>query len=166
GYAFGEASYQFQSAFYNTLLPIWAIGIVKTISNIGAAFSFHFSGKILRKYNGLKILIVDSIYNRIINIISTAFPTILSPLLMSTTSVLYGITSVTKNTLMQKEFTNEQRATMGSLNSFAGSIVFGIFAFLLGLVADKVTPSKALLGMQFFQMINLWFYWKLFKHKD
>jgi len=80
--------------------------------------------------------------------------------------VFYGVTSVTKNTLMQKEFSNEQRATMGSLNSFAGSIVFGVLAFILGFVADKVTPSKALLTLQFFQIINLWFYWKLFNRKD
>jgi len=169
GYAFGEASYQFQSAFYNTLWPVWAVGIAKTISNIGAALSFHFSGRILRRFKGLKIikiLIIDNIYNRIVNIISTAFPTILSPLIMSTTSVFYGVTSVTKNTLMQKEFSNEQRATMGSLNSFAGSIVFGVLAFILGFVADKVTPSKALLTLQFFQIINLWFYWKLFNRKD
>jgi len=164
GYGFGEASFQFQSAFYYTVWPLWAIGIAKTLSNIGAAFSFHFSGKLLKKFNGLKILIVDNIYNRTINIISTAFPTILSPFLMSTTSVFYGVTTVTKSTLFQKEFKNEQRATMGSLNSFAGSVFFGIVAFLLGFVADKVTPAKAFMFLQFVQLINLYFYWKLFKH--
>lgn len=66
--------------------------------------------------------------------------------------------------LMQKEFTNEQRATMGSLNSFAGSILFGILAFLLGFLADKVSPARALLILQICQIGNLWIYWKLFKH--
>jgi len=66
--------------------------------------------------------------------------------------------------LMQKEFRDEQRATMGSLNSFAGSIFFGILAFLLGFLADKVSPSKAFLTLQVVQFINLYFYWKLFKH--
>ena len=164
GYGFCEAAYQFQSAFYNTVWPLWAIGIAKTLSNVGAALSFHFSGKLLKKFNGLKILIIDNVYNRIINIISTAFPTALSPFLMSTTSVFYGVTTVTKNSLMQKEFKNEQRATMGSLNSFAGSIFFGILAFLLGFVADKISLSKAFLSLQFLQFINLYFYWKLFRH--
>ncbi len=166
GYAFGEAGYQFQSAFYGTLWPIWAIGIAKTVSNIGAAISFHFSGKIIKKFGGLKILIIDNVTNRIVNIFSTAMPTVFSPALMSSTSVFYGVTTITKNSLMQKEFTNAQRATMGSLNSFAGSIVFGIFAFILGLVADKIAPSKALLTLQLFQIINLYFYWKLFKHEE
>ena len=164
GYAFGEAGYQFQSAFYNTLWPVWAIGIAKTLSNVGATASFHFSGRLIRKYNALKILIVDNVYNRIINIFSTAFPTVLSPLLMSSTSVFFGVTSVAKNSLMMKEFTNEQRATMGSLNSFAGSIAFGILAFFLGFLADKISPARALLILQIFQIGNLFLYWKLFKH--
>lgn len=165
GFAFGEAGYQFQAAFYATLWPVWAIGIAKTLSNMGAAFSFHVSGKIIKRFGGLKLLIVDNLYNRVVNITATLFPTMFSPLLMTTSSLLYGVTSITKNSLMQKEFTNEQRATMGSLNSFAGSIVFGLLAFLLGAIADILTPTKALLSLQVAQVINLWFYWRLFKLK-
>src|SRR3989338_378144 len=68
GYGFGEAGYQFQSAFYNTLWPVWAIGIAKTLSNVGATISFRFSGKIIKKFGATKMLLVDNIYNRIINI--------------------------------------------------------------------------------------------------
>ncbi len=163
GYGFGEAGYQFQSAFYSTLWPIWAIGVAKIMSNIGAAASFHFSDKLLKRFNGIKILIVDDIYTRIINIFSTVFPSIFSPILMSTTSLSFGVITVAKNTLMQKEFTDEQRATMGSLNSFAGSFVFGVLAILIGVAADKTSPAHALLGLQLFQLINIWFYFKLLK---
>ena len=164
GYGFGEAGYKFKSAFYNTLWPVWAIGIAKTLSNVGATISFRFSGKIIKKFGATKMLLVDNIYNRIINIFSTAFPTVFSPLLMSSTSIFFGVTTVAKSTLMQKEFANDQRATMGSLNSFAGSIFFGIIAFTLGFVADKLTPATALLLLQIFQIGNLFIYWKLFKH--
>ncbi len=166
GYGFGEASYQFQAAFFQTLWPVWAIGIAKVLSNIGAAASFHFSHIILKKYNGLKILIVDNVYNRIINIFSTAFPTIFSPLIMATSSIFFGVTSVAKGVLLQKEFSDEQRATMGSLNSFAGSLVFGILAVLLGLTADMTSPARAFLILQIFQIINIWFYFKLWKLYD
>ena len=66
---------------------------------------------------------------------------------------------------MQKEFTNEQRATMGSLDSFAGSIFFGILAFLLGFLADSFSPARALLILQIVQIGNLLIYWKLFRHE-
>ena len=164
GYAFGESAYQFQAAFYNTVWPVWAIAFAKTLSNFGAAASFHFSGRLIKKYNALKILIMDNIYNRIINIFATAFPTVFSPLLMSFSCVFFGVTSVAKNTLLQREFTNEQRATMGSLNSFAGSILFGIIAIILGALADKISPSHAFVVLQVFQLGNLYLYWKVFKH--
>jgi len=164
GYGFGEASFQFQSAFYNTVWPVWAIGFAKAISYVLATVSFHFSGRLLKKFDGIKILLLDNIFNRIANITATVFPTILSPALMSSTSMFFGVGTVAKNSLLQKEFTNEQRATMGSLNSFVGSIVFGILAVILGLLADKLSPAKAILILQIFQIINLWFWWKLFKH--
>jgi MFS family permease len=163
GYGFGEAGYLFQSAFYSTVWPVWAIGIAKTMSNVGAALSFHFSGRVIKRFGGLKLLIVENIYNRIINITATGFPTLFSPILMSFSSIFYGISSVTKSSLMQKEFRPQQRATMGSLNSLAGSIFFGIVAFSLGFVADKVTPARAFMTLQVLQLINLWFYIKLFK---
>lgn len=165
GFAFGEASYQFQAAFYNTIWPVWAIGIAKTISNLTAAISYHLSGRLIKKWSALKIIIVDNTYNRVINILATTFPTVLSPLLMSSTSIFFGVTSVAKNTLLQKEFSNEQRATMGSLNSLAGSIVFGIIAIILGVLADTLSPAHALLILQIFQIGNLYLYWKVFKHE-
>jgi MFS family permease len=164
GFGFGEASYQFQSAFYNTVWPVWAIGIAKTLSNVGAAISFHFSGRLIKKFDSAKILVADNLFNRFMNIIATAFPSVLSPLLMSSTSIFFGVTTVARSSLMQKEFTNEQRATMGSLNSFAGSMFFGLVAFFVGLVADKLSPAHAFLILQLFMFANLLVYWKLFKH--
>lgn len=165
GFGFGEAGFQFQAAFYSSVWPVWAIGIAKTASYLLATVSYHVSGKLIKKFGSIEVILVDNVYNRVINIFSTAFPTIVSPILMSSTSIFHGITEVSKKSLLQKEFTNEQRATMGSLNSFAGSIFFGIVSFFLGFIADSVSPARALLVLQIFQIGNLWIYWKLFKHK-
>ena len=154
GYGFGEAGFQFQSAFYNSIWPVWAIGFAKTFSYLFATLSFRISGKLIKRFGGIEVILADNIYNRFVNIIATLFPTILSPVLMSSTSIFHGITSVAKSTLLQKEFTNEQRATMGSLNSFAGSIFFGIVAFVLGSVADSLSPARALFLLQVFQIGN------------
>lgn len=164
GYGFGDASYKFVPAFYNTLWPVWAIGIVGTLSSITGALSFHFSGKLIHKFGAIKILFTDFISNRIANILAAAFPTLLSPLLMSSTSVFFGVATVAKSTIMQKEFGNEQRATMGSLNSFAGSILFGLVSFLLGFIADSLSPAKAILLLQTVLLVNFIIYWKLFRY--
>ncbi|OGG30268.1 hypothetical protein A2973_03165 [Candidatus Gottesmanbacteria bacterium RIFCSPLOWO2_01_FULL_49_10] len=164
GYGFGDASYKFVPAFYNTLWPVWAIGIVGTLSSITGALSFHFSGKLIHKFGALKIMFTDYISNRVANIVAAAFPTVLSPLLMSSTSVFLGVATVAKSTLMQKEFDNEQRATMGSINSFAGNILFGLVSFLLGFIADSLSPAKAILLLQIVLLVNFFIYWKLFRH--
>ncbi|MCL5970026.1 MAG: MFS transporter [Patescibacteria group bacterium] len=165
-YGVGEASFQFQSAFYNTLWPVWAIGFAKTSSYLGATISFRFSGKIIKKFGKIQMLIVGNIYSRVANLISLLFPTIFSPVLMSSTSLLYGTSSIARNALFQEEFKSDKRATMGSLNSFAGSIVFGIAATGLGVIADKTSPGTALLAGTLFLFIPVFIYWKLYKTKN
>ncbi|MEK7518010.1 MAG: hypothetical protein AAB583_05695 [Patescibacteria group bacterium] len=98
--------------------------------------------------------------------IPSAFPTILSPLLMSSTSLFYGVTSVAKNSLLQKEFRDEQRTTMGSLDAFAGNLFYAMVAFLLGFVADILSPAKGLLIIQILLIPVLFIYWKLLKYKE
>ena len=65
--------------------------------------------------------------------------------IMSLTSLLYGVSETSKQKLLQQEFTDNQRATMGSLTSLFGSIFFAIFAIFLGILADKFGPRNALL---------------------
>jgi len=163
-YGVGEASYQFRSVFVATLWPIWAIGIVHSSTNFGAAASFWYSGKIIDRFKSLQILIGAKLYSFTVNLIALIFPTILSPVLLASHSLFYGVTEVAKNSLMQKEFTEKQRATMGSLNSLFGSLFFGFFAIVLGSIADAVGPAKALILAQLVSSTMIYIYWRLFKN--
>jgi len=164
-FGIGESSFSFNSAFISTLWPIWAIGFSRMISYGGAFIGFWFSGKFIRKIGNYNILIIANIYTRIMNFISYGIPTVFSPILMASSSIFYGLTSVAKNSLMQKEFTHEQRATLGSLNSFIGSIFFGIFAPFLGFIADMYGPAKALIMLQICMLSVLYINFKLKKMK-
>ncbi len=163
GYARGESAYQFRSAFVNTLWPVWAIGFGKMLSSIGAAISFHFSGKIVKKYQPLAVLITGKIYSLVSNIVATVYPTIFSPILLASNSAFFGTGSVAMSHLLQREYSSSQRSTMGSLNSLFGSLAFAVVAFTLGLIADKIGPAKALLVMQLLAAISILLVWKLFK---
>jgi MFS family permease len=162
-FSIGESSFHFGAAFINTIWPIWAIGFSKMISYGGASISYWYSGKIIKKYGGYNVLIVANIYTRIANFIAYGLPTVFSPILMASSSIFYGATSVAKNALMQKEYTTEQRATLGSLNSFIGSICFGIVAPLIGSIADIYGPAKALIIVQFSMLSVLYINIKLKK---
>ena len=163
GFAIGESTYQFRSAFVNTLWPIWAVGFSQVLSSIGAGISFWYSGKLIKKFGAFRILLIDNIYSKIIDIGSVAVATIFSPIILSTTSLFFGVTNVATSKLMQKEFTDEQRATLGSLNSFLGNLAFGIFAIILGSVADKFGPTQALLFAYILSIPTLLISWTLFK---
>lgn len=162
-YGIGETSYQFQAAFYNMVLPIWAVGVAKTLSNVGAAIGFRFSGKIISKFKAINILLFGELYSKVTNFTALIFPTALSPFLMATNSVFFGTGSVAESSLMQKEFTDKQRATMSSLNSFAGSLFFGLFAFMTGLFADRIGPRNALLINQVISLSVIWVTIKLIR---
>ncbi len=161
-FALGESAFFFRSIFVNSLWPLWAVGLSYTLSNIGGALSFYFSGKIIDKFKPLKILKFEIISNRVVNFIALLFPTFISPALMSVTSLNYGVGYVAENTLLQKEFTEKQRATLSSINSFAGSMVFGIAAVLLGMVADRFDARIALIIANIILLLPLIFYNKIF----
>lgn len=162
-FGIGESSFQFGAAFINTIWPLWAIGFSKMISFGGAFISFWYSGKFIKKIGAYNILIIANIYTRVANFIAYGIPNLFSPVLMASSSIFYGVTSVAKNALMQKEYTEEQRATLGSLNSFIGSIFFALFAPLLGFVADLYGPAKALIVVQFCMLSVLYINFKLKK---
>lgn len=164
-FALGESAYLFRSAFVATLWPIWAIGFSNFISNVGAAMSFYFSGKLINKFKPSKILTFEIIANRFINLLALLFPSVASPALMGTTSLGYGLGQVATNMLLQKEFSQKQRATMGSLNSLFGSVCFAIVAVGLGFIGDKIGPTYTLILIHLLLFTPLLLYRQIFKHE-
>ena len=163
GFAFGENKYQFRSAFVSTLWPIWALGASSVLSNFGASVSYYFSSQIIKRFTAQNILFFSAIYNKIIIIIATSIPTLISPILLTTTSLLHGVRSVSEGKLFHKEFTNNQRATMSSLNSLGGNIIFFLVSITLGAMADNWGPAKAMLVLTIFELPTIYIYWRLYK---
>lgn len=164
GYSTSELKWQFGSAFVATVWPLWAIGISKMLPSLGASLSFYFSGKLIHKFKAITILMFDSIYGKLISFIALIFPSIYSPLLMSTSSLLFGVSSIAEKTLMQHEFSNHQRATMSSLNSLGGSVGFAIMTLVLGGLADSLGPARALIILTIIGLPVIYLYWKIFKN--
>ena len=159
-----ESTYQFSPIFVNTLWPLWAVGLMKASTNFLNAFSYFISGKIITKFKAFNALMGQFVISRVILIFAYAFPTILSPALMASTSLIYGIGQVSQNTLMQKEFSDHQRATMGSLNSLLTTIFFTTTSILIGLFADLLGSRNILLLGEIFLIFVLFIYWRLFLH--
>jgi hypothetical protein len=82
---------------------------------------------------------------------------------MNTGSLFFGVNMVAKGGLMQREFSDEQRATMGSLESFFGSLSFAVFAFLLGALAERIGATSALIIGTCLNYVPLWLYRRAFR---
>lgn len=162
-FAIGESVFLFRPAFYALFWPVWAIGLAGTISYLVASLGFYFAGPVAKRFSAFKLLIGEVLLNRLINFTGLLFPSVLSPAIMTMTAIPYGPSHVALRTLMQKEFTDKQRATMGSLNSLLSNILFAIFAYGLGTLADQLGPSNGLLVLNILMLLVVVLYWKAFK---
>jgi MFS family permease len=151
-YALRESSYQFRAAFVSSLWPVWALGISSVLANIGATISFYFSGKIIHRFKEYFSIVASDLICHILHFTALLFPSVFSPLLMASSSLTYGVKSVSKDTLYQKQFSEQYRATMGSLSSLGGSLMMAVFSLGLGILGDHITPLK---GLLIFQMLSI-----------
>ena len=140
-----------------------AIGISISLPSFGASLSFVFSGRLIRKFKAINILFFDSVYGQVRILIAYGIPSVFSPLITSTSSLLFGVCMVSQNALMQTEFTDHQRATMGSLNLFAGSIFFAALSIFLGSLADSYGPARALITFTLMGVPVIPLYFLLFR---
>ena len=164
GFAVGESAYQFRAAFTEKVWPIWAIGFARLISNGSAALSFYFAGRLIKRFGELRLLMVGITLSELTNMLAMLIASPISPAMMASTSMFFGVNTVGVNGLMQREFTHEQRATMGSINSFGGSLGFALFSFLLGGAADKFGVIPALVMAQAIAMSTVLLFWRAFRY--
>lgn len=162
-YAIEETYFQFKPAFIATLWPTWALGISRTIDHVFGFLGFHFAGKFVQRFGALKTLFVQYIIGRVILFGAAGVPTVASPLLQNINAFFFGVGTTANGDLLQKEFTDKQRATMGSLNSLAGSLMFAILTFSMGLIADRMGPAKTILILAGLSVSVILVYGNLFK---
>ncbi len=160
-YGIGEVMHQLSPAFLALVWPFWALGIARSLSHAFAFLGFRYAGWIIKKVSVFKSLISGWIGSRLLVIVAVSIPTIISPILISFASFFFGFRMVALDTLMQKEFTDAQRATMGSLNRLGANLLFAIFAFGFGLFADTIGPGRSILIGEIALLLLVGVYWKL-----
>lgn len=160
----GEATFQFRSAFYKTVWPLWAVGIPGILANIGAFIGSWFSGKILKKWGNKKVIVFSNLFSIASNWASVLMNNVFSPIVMVTNSVFP--TDVAKSDISQKLYKDEYRSSMGSLKSLIGSLLYSIFAILVGFIADLKGAVFTLFVAQFLKFIVVWIYCGMFKKRE
>ncbi|MBK8138802.1 MAG: MFS transporter [Chloroflexi bacterium] len=159
-FAFGEVGFQMRSAFVERLWPLWAIGLMRAASNVLAAFSFYFAGRIIRRFGERRILIGGIVFTNAIDVVWITFAGVLSPLVMGLNSVFFGAITVSSGSLIQREFSAQHRATMGSVGSLAGSFLFAVVSVGFGAITDRISADAALMFAVIGAMTSAYWYRK------
>lgn len=165
-FGMGQVENQFLPAFISTIWPVWALGLFRTLCNAFAFVGLRKSAGLLKKFSPFKVLIGGQLLNIALMLCAVLYPSIWSPILIALTSVSFGMTLIALNALMHKEFTDKQRATMGSINSLLGNIFFAIFAYLFGLAADHFGTTQPIIITELLSLSVVYLYWKLFRNQQ
>ncbi|MFI9383839.1 MFS transporter [Kutzneria sp. NPDC052558] len=152
-----ESAAQLSPVFVAGLWPLWTLGLWRTFGH-GVAFAgFRASGWVIGKLGAARTLLFGELFDAVANTVALVKPTVVSPVLLG--SPAYGISTIAQQTLLQREFTDRERATMGSLASLLGSVLYALVALGAGLVADRWGIVAALLGIQAVVLIALPLAW-------
>lgn len=157
----GEATFQIRSEFYKLVWPQWALGIPNALSNIGSFLGNWFSDKIIKKLGNKKTIIIGETYSIISNVIGVLTKNIISPLIMVTNSIIP--TGVVKSSISQRLYEDEYRSSMASIKSFFGSIMYAIFAIIIGIVADIKGIIFTIAIAQLIKIVVIIIYVRIFK---
>jgi len=162
-YGISETVYDLKPAFTATLWPAWALGIARALDNLFGFLGFHFASKVIKKFTALKTLFSQQIISVLDMLAFAGFPIVVSPFMLSLNSFFYGVGVTANQTLLHHEFTDKQRATMSSLNSFAGNLFYAGVMLVAGFAADKFGVAKALVGLAILSVPAIVMYRNLFR---
>lgn len=145
------------------LWPLWAIGALRTAAHGMAAMGFWFAGPIIDRLGHYRVMIFGSVYAQCAMWTGVNLQNLWSPAIMTSPSIFFGRSTTAMIHLFQRDFTETERATLGSVVAFCGSIVFCVAAVGAGLAADAFGPQITLMGMLACQLTVLPIYIGLFR---
>jgi MFS family permease len=160
-YGSGETGFQMQPAFIRLLWPTWGLGVARFADNGFAFLSFWFSGRVINRFGATKTLLAGQVWGNLANLVALLKPTGVSPAMMATPSLVYGTSSVAQDTLQQHEFSDRERATIASIGSLLGNVIFAVVVILAGIATDKYGLRFTLLACETIGLAGLPLLWKV-----
>ncbi|WP_147433139.1 MFS transporter [Catellatospora citrea] len=158
----GESAAQLSPVFVAGLWPLWALGLWRTFGHGVAFVGFRVSGRVIGRVGAARTLLSGELFDNVANFVALVRPTVFSPVLLG--SPAYGMSTIAQQTLLQREFTDRERATMGSLASLLGSVLYALVALGAGLVADRWGIVAALFAIQAVALTALPLAWWVHAH--
>ncbi len=141
----GESSNNLMPAFIGSLWSEKNVPLYRTMQSMMGFVTFWFSGKIVMHLGYARALIWSEKISMIVGCTAYSLNNMISPFLMILTQVTYAMRITATSSLQQSHFSQEQRATMGSVISFLESVFKAFCLLVLGFLTDIFSPTHALL---------------------
>ena len=161
----GFAGHRFEGAYFNMLIPTWAVNVARIIKQTCGAISFHVA-PYFRKFGFYQMLVASTIGMTVIKSTAVILNNFATPFIQSCVNIFYGTSSTAESALLQKELSPKQRATMGSIVSLFGGLLAAVVYVLVGFVADMTSVWLAVVLLIVSNLfIGAGYYWMLKKYK-
>ncbi|MEM7019106.1 MAG: hypothetical protein AAF512_17410, partial [Pseudomonadota bacterium] len=160
---FSEAAWQFRALFIKTIWPLWGIGVLNACDNLLGFVGYRFGGGLIDKIGHKRVIILYEALNGFFYIIAILLKNIFSPILMVLPAFFWSAKSLSQEAIFQKEYSDEERATMGSFISFYTSVVYSAASILIGFCADLYGIAMGLLFAALMQLFAIPLYIKSFQ---
>lgn len=160
-YSFNSANWRFVGAYYETLIAPWLINVVRIVQELMGFIGFHLV-RFVKRRESKKVLFLSVLINALIKMAGVMLNAAVTPFIMVSSTLCYGISSTVENTLLQKQLTDRQRATMGSVISlFAGFLSVLVF-MATGFIADYTSARAAIFLLIFMRIAVAFAYKRIF----
>ena len=159
----GEAHFQFITVFIQSLWPLWGVGIYRALNHALGFSGFQLAGRLLDRFKAPYVLVAAESYWFATGCLALVLKNSFSPIIYLTDAGAFGPFSVARDKILQEEFNDQQRATLGSVVSFTNKLFYGAMLFLIGLVADRVGIIPAAAFAIGVEALSLPIYIRLFK---
>jgi len=157
----GNSEYRFRSLFFSAIMPEWLVNLLGMLNNLISGFAMQLAHWVVHRFGIMRALVHIDMLDRGIIAGCVLLYTVTSGVLMNiVTSISYGIREVAAEDLLQARYSKDQRATMGSLVSLGGALIFSVVAIAAGLLADKIGLLYTMLAFQPLLLIGTFFFWK------
>lgn len=142
-YSFNAANWRFVGAYYETLIAPWLINTVRIVQEFMGFVGYRLV-RFVKRRESKRMLFWSILVNALVKLSAVVLNTAATPFIMVSSTLCYGISSTVENSLLQRQFTDRQRATMGSVVSlFAGFLSIVVF-MATGAVADYWSARTAI----------------------
>lgn len=160
-----SAGHRFEGAYFNLLIPTWAVNVARIVKQTCGAISFSIA-PYFRRFGFYRILVASSIGMMIIKGTAVILNNFVTPFIQSCVNILYGTSATAESALLQQELSSKQRATMGSIVSLFGGILSAVICWGVGIVADLSSVYFAVIMLICSNLfISAGYYWMLKKYK-